>query len=50
MVRLNTKHKSKIRREVDLELNISPPKSAVFVNKKKYNRKKKHKKNEERIN
>ena len=45
MARLNTKHKSKIRREVDLELNISPPKSIVFKNKKKYTRKLKHKKN-----
>ena len=43
-MRLNNKHKSKIRREVDLELKVSPPKSSVFVNKKKYNRKHKHKK------
>jgi hypothetical protein len=43
-MKLNNKHKSKIRREVDIELNIIPPKSSVFVNKKKYNRKKKHKK------
>ena len=42
-MRLNNKHKSKIRREVDLELKVSPPKSSVFVNKKKYNRKFKHK-------
>jgi hypothetical protein len=42
-MKLNNKHKSKIRREVDIELNIIPPKSSVFVNKKKYTRKKKHK-------
>ena len=42
-MKLNNKHKGKIRREVDLELKISPPKSSVFVNKKKYNRKFKHK-------
>ncbi len=47
MKRLNNKQKSKIRREVDLEMGIKPPKSAIFKNKKKYNRKKKHKKNEE---
>ena len=37
----------KVKRQVDLDLGITPPKSSVFVNKKKYNRKKKHKKNEE---
>jgi hypothetical protein len=43
--RLTNKRKSKIRREVDLEMGVKPPKSSVFVNKKKYNRKKKHKLN-----
>jgi len=42
-MKLTNKHKSKIRREVDLELKVSPPKSSVFVNKKKYKRKHKHK-------
>ena len=42
-MKLTNKHKSKIRREVDLELKVSPPKSTVFVNKKKYKRKFKHK-------
>ena len=42
--KLTNKRKSKIRREVDLEMGVKPPKSTVFVNKKKYNRKKKHKK------
>ena len=31
------------RRRVDLEDGIVPPKSAIFKNKKKYNRKNKHK-------
>ena len=42
-MKLNNKHKSKIRREIDLELKVSPPKSSVFVDKKKYKRKFKHK-------
>mgnify|MGYP003155653686 FL=1 len=40
------KNDRKIRRQVDLDLGVTPPKSYVFKNKKKYNRKKKHKKNE----
>ena len=44
-IRLTNKRKSKIRRELDLEMGVNPPKSTVFVNKKKYNRKKKHKSN-----
>jgi hypothetical protein len=46
--RLTNKQKSKIRREVDLEMGVNPPKSTVFVNKKKYNRKKKHKNEQEK--
>ena len=42
-MKLNNKQKSKIRREVDLELKVSPPKSSMFVDKKKYKRKFKHK-------
>ena len=45
--KLTSEQKSKIRREVDLEMGVTPPKSSVFKNKKKYNRKKKHK-NEEK--
>ena len=45
-MKLTKKHKRGIRRKVDLEVGIVPPKSAVFTNKKKYNRKLKHK-NEE---
>ena len=47
MNKLNKKQKSKIRREVDLELGVNPPKTTVFKNKKKYNRNKKHKKEKE---
>ena len=42
-MKLTNKHKGKTRREVDLELQVTPPKSSVFVNKKKYKRKFKHK-------
>ena len=42
-MKLNNKQKRGIARKVDLEGGIVPPKSAVFTNKKKYNRKKKHK-------
>ena len=46
MSKLTNKQKSKIRREVDLDLGVKPPKSIVFTSKKVYNRKKKHKKYE----
>ena len=42
-MKLTRKHKRGIKRKVDLEVGIVPPKSAVFKNNKKYNRKKKHK-------
>ena len=32
-----------IRRQVDIDLGITPPKTKVHKNKKKYNRKDKHK-------
>ena len=48
MKKMTNKRKSKIRREIDLEIGVTPPKSYVFKNKKKYNRKEKHKKNEEK--
>ena len=43
-MKLNTKHKAKIRREVDLDLGIKPPRRIVFKSKKLYTRKIKHKK------
>ena len=46
-MKLSKRHKRGIRRKVDLEGGIVPPKSAVFTNKKKYNRKNKHKNEEE---
>ena len=42
-MKLTKEQKRGIRRKVDLEGGIVPPKSAVFTNKKKYNRKNKHK-------
>ena len=44
-MKLNTKHKAKIRREVDLELGVKAPRRIVFKSKKIYSRKKKHKTN-----
>ena len=44
MSKLTSKQKSKIRREVDLDLGVKPPKSIIFTSKKVYNRKKKHRK------
>ena len=46
MSKLTNKQKSKIRREVDMDLGVKPPKSIVFTSKKVYSRKKKHKKDE----
>ena len=43
MAKLTNKEKSKIRREVDIDLGVKPPKSIIFTSKKIYNRKKKHK-------
>ncbi len=45
-MKLNSKHKAKIRREVDLQMGVKAPRKLVFVSKKIYTRKKKHKKNE----
>jgi len=44
-MKLNSKHKAKIRREVDLELGVKPPRKTVFTSKKIYTRRKKHKLN-----
>ena len=44
MSKLTNKQKSKIRREVDLDLSVKPPKSIIFTSKKIYKRNKKHKK------
>ena len=41
------KHKSKIRREVDIDLGRIPPKSIIFTSKKIYSRKNKHKNKED---
>ena len=46
-MKLTNKQKRGVKRQVDLEQGVRPPGSSVFVNKKKYNRKEKHKKDEE---
>ena len=45
MNKLSNKYKSKIRRQVDLDLGVKPPKSIIFTSKKVYTRKSKHKLN-----
>ena len=42
-MKLTNKQKSKIRREVDLDLNVIPPRKLIFKSKKVYSRKIKHK-------
>ena len=42
-MKLNTKHKAKIRRQVDIDLGVKAPKTIIFTSKKIYTRKKKHK-------
>ena len=48
MSKLTNKQKRCVRRKVDIELGISPPPSTIHRNKKKYNRKEKHKKDGEK--
>ena len=48
MVRLNTKQKASVKRRVELEQGVRPPGTRIFVSKKIYSRKIKHKKDEER--
>ena len=48
MVKLTKKQKRCVRREVELELQVKPPSSTIHRNKKKYDRKEKHKKDEDR--
>ena len=43
MSKLTNKNKSKVRRQVDIDLGVKAPKSIIFTSKKIYNRKKKHK-------
>ena len=46
-MKLDNRNKSKVRRQVDIDLGVKPPKSIIFTSKKLYNRKKKHKKDGE---
>ena len=48
MTKLNKKQKRCVRRKVDLELQVKPPSSTIHRNKKKYNRKEKHKDNDDK--
>jgi hypothetical protein len=48
-MKLNNKQKRSVKRRVELEQGVRPPGTRVFVDKKKYTRKKKHKKDEETI-
>ena len=47
-MKLTTKQKRSIKRRVNLDLGVNTPTTRVFVSKKIYTRKKKHKKNEDR--
>jgi hypothetical protein len=41
-MKLSNKHKRSVKRRVELEQGVRPPGTRVFVNKKKYTRKHKH--------
>ena len=45
MNKLTNKHKRSVKRRVELEQGVRPPGTRVFVSKKIYSRKKKHKYN-----
>ena len=47
-MKLTNKQKRGVKRRVDLDPGVRPPGSSVFVNKKKYNRKQKHKDEEQK--
>ena len=46
-MKLNSKQKRSVKRRVELEQGVRPPGTRVFVSKKIYSRKIKHKKNAE---
>ena len=46
-MKLNKKQKSSIRRQVDIDLGVNVPSTSIHKNKKKYNRKVKHKKKDD---
>ena len=48
MSKLTNKHKRSVKRRVELEQGVRPPDTRVFVSKKIYSRKLKHKKDEEK--
>ena len=48
-MKTTNKQKRSVRRRVELDQGVRPPGTRVFVDKKKYTRKKKHKKDEKTI-
>jgi hypothetical protein len=50
MTRLNRKQKRSIRRQVDIDLGVNVPSTSIHKNKKKYNRRVKHKNKENEKN
>ena len=48
MSKLDNKQKSKVRREVDIDLGVKAPRTIIFKSKKIYSRKLKHKKDGEK--
>ena len=48
MAKLTKKQQRCIRRKVDIELEVRPPSSTIHRNKKKYNRKEKHKNSDDK--
>ena len=48
MAKLTKKQQRCVRRKVDIELEVRPPSSTIDRNKKKYNRKEKHKNSDDK--
>ena len=48
MAKLTKKQQRCVRRKVDIELGVRPPSSTIHRNKKKYNRKEKHKNSDDK--
>jgi len=44
-MKLTDKNKRGVKRQVDIDLGVNPPKTIIFTSKKIYSRKKKHKLN-----
>ena len=44
-MKLSKKNKRSVKRQVDIDLGVKPPRNIIFTSKKLYSRKKKHKQN-----